>query len=98
MEAASEIGAKEKLQVLLAEYSALRTESIHRNSNIFQLIAVVVVLLGFSLSRTEWDIQFWLTSTLAIATGAILGYRIHRDVDIAAQRMRQIEQRVNDLV
>jgi hypothetical protein len=39
------IGEKEKLTILLHEYSSLRQEIINRMNNGFQLVAVIAVLL-----------------------------------------------------
>jgi hypothetical protein len=91
-------GTKEKIQALLAEYSGLRTESINRNNNIFQLFAALIVLFGFAIGRQHLDGQFWLIVVSATLSVFSLGWRIHRDVDTAAERMRQIETRVNDLL
>jgi len=89
---------REKIQALLAEYGGLRAESVNRNTNIFQLIAAVVVLVGLALSRPAFDWRFWIVIAVGVVFSAVLGNRIHRDIELAAARMREIEGRVNELV
>jgi hypothetical protein len=88
---------KDKIQILLAEYAGLRMETIHRTNNLYQLIAALVVLLGFATSRTSFDWRFWLYSGSAATLSTAMGWLLYRDTQRAAARVREIEAIVNDL-
>ena len=83
-----------KIQVLLQEYGGLRTEIVHRTNNMYQLIAVGAVVLGFVLSGTN---AYRIAIDVAIGAPALKYFHwlITRDIRKAARRLREIEKDVN---
>jgi hypothetical protein len=90
-------GPKEKVQIVLQEYGTLRTELIHRGNNMFQLLAVVVAITVWLCSRPI-DTRFWVLLAIAVAAFSTFGWILHRDVEKAAERVREIEAYVNTQV
>ena len=81
---------KERVQILLHEYNGLRNEIIHRTNNMFQVIAVGAVILGWVANSHCIDSKL---VALLFAGAGILGgllWLIYRDIDKAATRLAEI--------
>jgi hypothetical protein len=86
---------KERVQILLHEYNGLRNEIIHRTNNLFQVITVGALVLGWVANSRDFDYKL---VTLLFVGSVILVYflwLIHRDIDKAAARLAEIEDYVD---
>jgi hypothetical protein len=81
---------------LLAEYTSLRTESTHRTNNLFQLAAVVAVLVGWTATRDSRLALIPSLAVLAFSLWALISlWCLIRDILWAVRRLRFIENEVN---
>lgn len=94
--AALSLQTQDKIHVLMVEYSALRTETIHRYNNVYQLLAVGAVLFVWLLSHPN-GMGFWVGLGSSSAVLAVLSWSLRLDISNAAKRVREIEAEVNDL-
>lgn len=94
-----DLPAKERIHILLQEYNTLRTELIHRGNNMYQLVAIAAGILGcLVVSRDKLDsASWWIVIALAIGTIGLLSWCMHRDIEKAAERIRQLESAINTL-
>jgi hypothetical protein len=83
-----------KVQILLQEYASLRMEIIHRTGHMHQLLAVGGALFLWLASRPI-DIRFWISLVAAVVVVGLFGWFLHRDIDKAAERIRQLEEDIN---
>ncbi len=82
---------KERVQILLHEYNSLRTEIIHRTNNLYQVVAVGAIVIGWVANSHELNLKLL---ALLLAGAMILGYLlwlINRDIGKAADRLTEIE-------
>src|ERR1700687_2993547 len=91
------LAAKDKRQILLAEYAGLRTDIINRVNNSYQLLAAAVVLIALAVQHQNPTRLFWISILVAIAAVLFFVWSISIDVHMLASRIRQIEKRVNEL-
>jgi hypothetical protein len=97
---ASALGQKERITILLAEYSSLRTETISRTALGFQVGAVTTVAITWLLQQVTSPNQsfawyFWAGVVLIIVGVAVFGALNGRDVARAAGRVRELEKEIN---
>lgn len=86
---------KEKVQILLHEYTTLRQEIIARTTHGFQLIAAGAVVLVWALTKPEIDGRFWFGVAVAISVILISSAMAFRDIGKAAERLRELENDIN---
>jgi hypothetical protein len=93
------IQMSQKIQIMLAEYTVLQTEIIHRKNNGFQIFAVALpIALGlvYDAPAQRLSETFISLAGFAIVFG-YAGYLLFRSIKRASGRIREIEQYVNDL-
>jgi hypothetical protein len=90
------LGAQEKIQVLFKEYDALRSSILGRTNNGYQLWGIGAALLTFLISRPI-DVKFWILMSLFGIVFSIFSWTTYRDINKAAERLRQLESRINRL-
>jgi hypothetical protein len=96
--------SKEKVQILLAEYSTLRTEILQRNSVLNQILTVggasLLAIISFLFARQELIALFMGLALLFIVLPCLAIYAIGTvdfDTLAAAQRLREIESAINKM-
>jgi ABC-type transport system involved in Fe-S cluster assembly fused permease/ATPase subunit len=88
----------QKIQILLAEYSTLRTEVLSRYNAQFQSSAVLVtVFIGLTVLTSTNGLKPVLIALMIVTALIFIAVLIWIDVDIAkaARRLRAIEADVN---
>ena len=91
----ADIDQKDKIQILLAEYSSLRSEISERVTSGYQLVAVGIAALAIIVGSTmSLRIQIGMTLGLAIIL-AVNSRLIMRDVSRSARRVIQLEADIN---
>jgi hypothetical protein len=95
--ALSELTQKDKIQILLAEYGALRGEILARTGFGFQIAAVslgaITWFLAQQLSGRPW--WFWCAMGIVGTCFAIAMFVNSRDGEKTARRLKDIEYEVN---
>lgn len=87
-----QLGARDRLAVLLAEYSSMRADQINRAHSAYTLVAAGIAALGLALQQgVGWLVAF------AVLLGAI-GFVPLRDVQQMNLRVMQLEQEINKRV
>src|ERR1035441_6805522 len=88
----------EKIHILLHEYNALRQEIHNRTSCGFQLVSVGAVLFVLITNLTSLGSGFRLWCSIAASTFTLVyaGCLIYRDINKAAERLRALEQDINN--
>ncbi len=86
----------EFITILFKEYESLRKEIEARTNNGYQLWPVAGVVLGYLLSR-PFDGKSWLILAISIVVFAVASWTIFRDIEKAAERVREIERHINEL-
>jgi hypothetical protein len=93
----SDLKQKDRIQILLSEYSTLRAEIISRTANGFTLTTIGVTVLTWVIkeftSNSPW--YYWLGAlTLFVVFG--LGVFVNiRDITRAARRVKALEHEIN---
>jgi hypothetical protein len=90
-----DIGQKEKIQILLAEYSSLRSEINARVSSVYSCISVLIFLIVFVLQQPGGR-NFYAGIFIAVLGAAICGRFLAYDSFSAARRVREIETAINE--
>jgi hypothetical protein len=85
----------ERIQILLQEYSTLRSEILTRTSNMYQLIVGAPTAWIFLLEHRSNFTVFWLFFAILVVGCCILGWFISRDISKAARRLRELESDIN---
>jgi hypothetical protein len=88
------IGEKEKVQILLAEYSSLRSEINARMSSIYQVAAIVAVTMIWLLNQ-NFGPTLVVGWALALIGLFLCGWALTRDCVRAALRVRELEREIN---
>jgi hypothetical protein len=93
----SGIGAKERLQVLIAEYNTLRAEAIQRNSVLIQIMTVggtvLTTILTASIAYGSWAI---FTLVVVLSNVLLVAYKvIEFDILRFSVRLRALEEEIN---
>jgi hypothetical protein len=85
----------DKIEILFKEYDALRAEVLNRTNNLYQLIAVAVLILTWSLSQ---GMSFELVLCVPIFAGIFmfLAWAAFRDIGISGTRLRELEDEINE--
>jgi hypothetical protein len=86
-----------RIQILLAEYTTLRTEATHRTNNLFQLVAVAAGMVAWATSRDERSLPFWIILSVSVAVVMFCIWCIERDIYFAGKRMCELEKDINAL-
>ena len=87
--------AKDKITILLSEYSTLRAEIIARTTQGFQLLAVSGALLIW-VSARQIDIRFWVVCSVGTVVVACASFFTIRDTKKAATRLCELEKDINN--
>jgi hypothetical protein len=87
----------ERASIILHEYDGLRAALRSRNSETFQVIAVVGGLFVYALGRDILDGRAWLAVIAAAVLVASAYAWLQYDTSRMARRLRQIEEQVNAL-
>jgi hypothetical protein len=92
----NEITNKEKLSILLSEYSSLRSELLSRTGYGFQIGAAIIALLTWLLQQS-FDMRTILAFVL-IACGVIIYTKVNITQMVKlSKRLRDIEYEVNTI-
>ncbi len=88
---------EEKIRIILAEYTILQTEIIHRKNNGLQIFAVALpIAVGLLYDAPNQRIILVLASVVLFAVVfACAGLLIIRDIRKARRRIKQIEDYIN---
>jgi hypothetical protein len=93
----SDLDQKDRIQILLSEYGALRSEIVARTGFGFQIAAVALAgitwFLQQSLSGRSWC--FWLIMSLVAVCFVLAIFVNTRDLSRAAHRIKDVEYEVN---
>jgi peptidoglycan/LPS O-acetylase OafA/YrhL len=92
----NEVNAQGKIQILLEEYSSLRTEILQRSGHMYQLLGVGGAMFLWLTGRTNIDLRFWISLAVLLAVMLLFGWLLHRDIEKAAERLRQLELDINN--
>src|SRR5580704_11918055 len=92
-----DLSQKDKIQILLAEYAALRSEIMSRTGFGFQTCAVAAAVITWfmqqKLSGQPW--YFWTAMAFVAASFAVAIFVNIRDLTRAANRIKEIEHEIN---
>ncbi len=95
--ALSDLSQKDKIQILLNEYAAMRGEILSRSGFGFQIAAVALAGITWfmqqQMSGRPW--YFWLVMILVAACFIVAIFVNVRDITRAAYRLKEIEHEVN---
>jgi hypothetical protein len=93
----SELGQKDRIQILLSEYAALRAEIMSRTGFGFQIAAVslagITWLMQQQLDNRPW--YFWLIMVGVAGCFSIAIFVNVRDLTRAAHRIKELEYEIN---
>jgi hypothetical protein len=87
---------KDKVQILFKEYDALRAQILARTSNSYQLWAIGAAIITWLLSRPV-NSMFWILLTPFVVIFSLFSWTARRDINKAAERLRELEREINDL-
>ncbi len=93
--------AKERIEVLFKEYDTLRAEIIARTAGGYQLItvsAILVTILVTWRSGHGGGMTFYMLLGFFVLVGFLFLYVTHRDINILAGRIVEIEGEINGLM
>jgi hypothetical protein len=85
---------KDKIQILLQEYSTLRSELVSNGNRLFQVVALGGALFTWLASR-QLDKRFWIAIVMALVGFSCIGFVLIRDTKRAARRVRELEIDIN---
>lgn len=88
------LSQKDKIQILLQEYSTLRAELVSRGNFSFQIAALVGVFLTFMLTRPI-DRRFWIAALIGLIGLFGLVLVVVRDLRKIARRVKELETDIN---
>lgn len=93
----SDLSQKDRIQILLSEYAALRAEIVARTGFGFQIAAVALAGITWFMQQEIEDKPwwFWLVMSLVIICFIVAMFVNVRDLTRAAHRLKQIEHEVN---
>ena len=94
-EAANDLTRNDRVQVLLAEYSAYRAEILMRTNNGFQLVTVSAAAAAWLLQQQWNELGFWIGVALLVVVLVVSGNTIWRDVAKSSKRVVEIEHEIN---
>ena len=85
---------KDKVQILLAEYNSLRSETVHRVNNVYQLVAVAAVAFVWFMGRVA-DKRFWIALLVCVPALCYYTFDVSKNIYRTAIRVAQIEKEIN---
>ena len=88
------LSQKDKIQILLQEYSTLRSELIFNQNKQFQLVALAGVVISLTLSRPI-DRLFWIAISVGVAALFSLGLMVIRNTRRLVRRVIELETEIN---
>ncbi|MGJ4973415.1 hypothetical protein ACQR1N_30910 [Bradyrhizobium sp. HKCCYLRH1073] len=95
----SELGAKERIQILLAEYNSMRAQIIARGTAIIQILTIGVAAIGAIAAWLSQQPYFAAVVVLLTSIGITVISRLtFRYLDEEAAHVRALEKRINVLV
>ncbi len=94
--AGNEITQKEKIQILLAEYSSLRMETVTRGNVIPQISMIGVASLALIFTAIITVHLKLMLFVFLLGVVLLLMRFVHRDVIKAGDRLRQLETKINE--
>src|SRR2546421_9424266 len=86
----------EQVNIMLHEYDTLRNEILNRQNHLYQLFALAGLFFVW-IAGHPIDLRFWISIAAAILVLGFGYWFIFRDTEKAAERLRQIEKKINDL-
>ena len=89
-----EIGQKERIQILLAEYTSLRSETNARISSAYNVTGIGTALVVFVIQQSLGP-AFWIGLVMALAGVIYCSRTLAYDMVNAARRVREIELDIN---
>jgi hypothetical protein len=93
----TDVGDKERLQVLLAEYNTLRAELLTRTSNGFQVAAITAGFVAVLL-QWPWGVRLWIGLGISIVFCACCFWIIVSATAKLEARLRALERVINERV
>jgi hypothetical protein len=90
----SGIGEKEQIQILLAEYSSLRSEINSRITSVYQVAAIAAVAAAWLLQQTL-GARFFIGVALTIIGLSLCAWVLIRDCIRASIRVQELEKEIN---
>jgi hypothetical protein len=87
-----------KVEILLHEYDALRSEIVGRTNDGFNLLAVAGGLFGIALSLAPGSCRFWALAVIGLVVFEVARRETFYRIGRAAERLRQIEADINKRV
>ena len=93
----SDLVQKDRIQILLSEYTALRSEVLSRTGYGFQIMGISSVVLTWAATQSSSSISkfFWPVMIL-IGIGFVISIFVNtRDLTKAANRIKDIEHEIN---
>jgi O-antigen ligase len=88
------IGEKERVQILLAEYSSLRAEILARTTSVYQ-VAAISALAAIWLLQQPFGKRLLVGGILAVVGLSICAWVLARDSMRAALRVQELETEIN---
>lgn len=88
------LSEKDKIQILLQEYSTLRGELVANGKKTFQLLSLGGALFVLILSRPI-DARFWTAVVVAFIGISYFTFSVMRDIHRLAKRVRELEDDIN---
>ena len=89
------IGDKEKVQILLAEYSSLRGEINSRISSAYTVVSIAAGFIAWMLTQRQYDIRFWIGAFTVLLGATLCGWFVGRDCVNAGRRVQELENEIN---
>ena len=95
--AVSEVGVKEKIQILLAEYGALRAQMLQRNTLINQSVAGAATLLAAVLSlAVTGHVRVAVILAVVLLVPLLFVFRLNEsDMLVTAKRLAELTEEIN---
>jgi hypothetical protein len=89
------IGEREKIQILLSEYSSLRSEINSGISSSYQVVSIGTFLMAWLLQQQEIGPRFWIGVCIIVVGASYCGRLLAYDVVNAATRVQELESEIN---
>src|ERR1700716_193070 len=91
---------QECIQIIFKEYDTLRAEIIARTTGGFQLISIIALLSSALLAWAgshPYSKVLWVGIGVLCLASVLFFYVAHRDINLLASRVRQLEAEINKL-
>jgi drug/metabolite transporter (DMT)-like permease len=93
--AETSVGERERIQILLAEYTSLRSETNSRISSSYQVVGIGTALIAWLLQQPI-GARFWIGVCVILVGALYCGRVIAYDTMNAAKRVRELEIELNN--